>query len=363
MKKIGVWFFVVLARISLAQNLVPNPSFEEYTKCPVNFSTDATLAGPTGWGSATQGTPDYFNKCSIGEMDVPRNWAGVSYAHSGGGYVGIYAWSTSQKNYREYVQCKLSEPLQKGATYHVQFFYRLSSYSVYAIDRIGLALSNSEVKENNDTLLHIKPWLTRINKLEELTNEWYNASGEIIAEGGEQFLIIGNFSNNQETENMKIEYRDGMSFMLSNSAYYYIDDVSVTPKVVVTKIDSLDLSENREIKVNAVYILKKIYFEFDSYSLKPQSEPELNLLVSILTKNPQWKVELSGHTDESGNDLYNNELSLNRAKSVGHYLTQKGIPASRIITKGFGKAKPLNTAKTDAARAMNRRVEVKFLDK
>lgn len=363
MKKLGGCFLGILVQVASAQNLVPNPSFEEYTKCPVNFSTDATLAGPTGWGSATQGTPDYFNKCSIGEMDVPRNWAGVSYAHSGGGYVGIYAWSTSKKNYREYVQCKLSEPLQKGVTYNVQFFYRLSSYSVYAIDRIGLALSNIEVKENYDTLLHINPLLTRINKLEELTNEWYNVSGEINAEGGEQFLIIGNFSSNNETENMKIEYRDGKSFMLSNSAYYYIDDVSVTPKVVITKIDSLDLSETKEIKVNEVYILKKIYFEFDSFGLKPQSEPELNLLVSILTKNPQWRVELSGHTDESGNDSYNNELSLNRAKSVGRYLIQKGISTGRIITQGFGKAKPLNAAKTDAARAMNRRVELKFLDK
>jgi len=54
---------------------------------------------------------------------------------------------------------------------------------------------------------------------------------------------------------------------------------------------------------------------------------------------------------------------MNRAKSVGRYLVQNGIAATRIKTVGFGKRKPLKTAKTEEARAINRRVEVKFLDK
>jgi len=97
--------------------------------------------------------------------------------------------------------------------------------------------------------------------------------------------------------------------------------------------------------------------------LMPLSYPELNLLVSIMKKNPAWKVELSGHTDDKGDNLYNYNLSMNRAKSVGTYLVQSGIAATRVKTLGFGKRRPLKTAKTEEARAINRRVEVKFLDK
>jgi outer membrane protein OmpA-like peptidoglycan-associated protein len=117
------------------------------------------------------------------------------------------------------------------------------------------------------------------------------------------------------------------------------------------------------VKANEVYILKHIYFDFNSYELLPLSNEELSLLLSIMKKNPKWKVELSGHTDDKGDNLYNYNLSMNRAKSVGRYLVQNGIAATRIKTIGFGKRKPLKTAKTEEARAINRRVEVKFLDK
>ena len=293
-------------------------------------------------------------------MDVPRNWAGVSFAHSGVGYAGIYAWSNTRHNYREYVQCKLTEPLTAGVTYDLQFFYRLSSYSVYAIDRIGLGLSNSEVKVSHDSLVNLNPVLTRVNKLETLTNEWYKAATQIQAKGGEQFLIIGNFSSNDSTENMKIEYREGKSLMLGGSAYYYIDDVSVFAEAPA--VDSLDLTSQPAIKPNEVYILKHIHFQFDSYQLLPSSFAELDFLISILKQHPQWKVQLSGHTDDQGSDEYNLTLSSNRAKSVGDYLTQQGIRSELIKTQGFGKQKPLHAGNGEPARSLNRRVEVKFSD-
>ncbi len=86
-----VFIVCFLSQLGLAQkNLAPNPSFEEYIKCTITFSTDPLHFGPNNWSSPSQGTPDYFNKCSIGDMRVPSNWAGVSNAHSGVGYAGIY---------------------------------------------------------------------------------------------------------------------------------------------------------------------------------------------------------------------------------------------------------------------------------
>jgi OOP family OmpA-OmpF porin len=351
--------FVV--RFCLAQNLVPNPGFEEFSKCPITFSTDPKDFGPKDWNSASGGTPDYFNKCAVGDMDVPRNWAGVSFAHSGVGYAGIYAWNNGKHTYREYVQCKLKEPLKAGSHYNVGFFYRLSSYSVYAIDRIGLALSDVEVKVTYDSILQINPALTNLNNLETMTNEWYRASGNYQAKGGEEFLVIGNFSNNKATESMKIEYREGKSLMLGNSAYYYIDDVSVSP-IEVPAIDSLGVTPASAIKPNEAYVLNHINFEYNSFQLLPSSYPQLDFLVSVLKKKPHWKVQLNGHTDDQGSEEYNLTLSANRAKSVGGYLEQHGVASELIQTKGFGKQKPLLPGNDEQTRAINRRVEVKFLD-
>jgi outer membrane protein OmpA-like peptidoglycan-associated protein len=351
-----------VAHPSLCQNLVPNPGFEEFIKCPITFSTDPKQFGPNDWNSPSLGTPDYFNKCAVGDMDVPRNWAGVSFAHSGSGYAGIYAWTTRKNSYREFVQCKLKEPLKAGTVYNLQFFFRLSSYSVFAIDRIGLALLGNEVKVDHDSLLQVEPVLTKINSLETLTNEWYQAAGKYQANGGEQFLIVGNFAGNNATQNRKIEYREGKSVMLGNSAYYYIDDVSVTP-VDSPVIDSLSATSLAAIKPNEAYVLNHINFEFNSFQLLPSSFAQLDFLVSVLKKHPQWKVQLNGHTDDQGSDDYNLALSANRAKSVGDYLLQHGVPSDLIQTKGFGKQKPLLNGNDEQTRAINRRVEVKFLDR
>src|SRR5258708_1196083 len=355
-----VFIVCFLSQLGLAQkNLVPNPSFEEYIKCPITFSTDPLHFGPNNWSSPSQGTPDYFNKCSIGDMRVPSNWAGVSNAHSGVGYAGIYAWNENKKDYREYLQCKLTEPMKAGVTYDVRFFYRLSLFSVYAVDRIAFALTNSEVKADHDKVLNIRPNFTEIKDLEKLTNAWMPVVAKIQAKGGEQYLIIGNFSTNDSTASMKIESRDGRSLMLGTSSYYYVDDVSVFSNEEPT-------SESEEIfdspKLNETYILKNIHFQFNSYELLPSSFTELDVLISILKKNPNWKVQLSGHTDDQGSEEYNLSLSRNRVKSVGDYLIKNGIPVSRIQTQGFGKQKPLHQGNNEQARALNRRVEAKFLD-
>lgn len=353
-------FFFPLYLISFfapAQNLVPNPGFEQYRKCPYSFSTDPNDFGPTGWSSATNGTPDYYNRCSIGQNGVPRNWAGVSHTHSGSAYAGIYAWNNKSKgHYREYIQCKLKEPLKKGKDYLVQFYYRLSSYSVYAVDRVGLALSDSTVWFKGDGVLTIPTVLLEVKDLETFTNAWHLASAEITANGGEQFLVIGNFHSNDSTKTVKINYREGKSPMLSGGAYYYIDDVSVTP-IHDFAIDSLP-----DVKVNETYVLKNIQFRFDSYQLLPSSFNELDKLIGLLKKNPSWKVELAGHTDDQGSEEYNLTLSRQRARSVGEYLLQNGIEKERVRTEGYGMQKPMQSGRDEQARAINRRVEARFLD-
>lgn len=343
-----------------AQNLVVNPSFEEYYRCPASFSTESRDFFLPGWSSANSGTPDHYHQCSWGDNDVPFNWAGQTNAHSGLGYAGVYTWSNNGKNYREYMQGELSEPLVKGIRYQVSFYFQLSSYSVFATDRIGLFLTDSLMTRKDDKLIKQHAALQHVDQNFFVSGQWQRASIDYTAKGGERVLVIGNFSDDKATHHSQLNSRKGKSFMLSASAYYYVDDVSVTP------LDPLPEQlpvwmDGRTIEPNEVYILKNIQFEFDSFQLLEISFAELDKLVSVLKTKSEWRVELAGHTDDQGSDDYNLTLSENRARSVGEYLKAKGIDEARIATAGFGKKVPLVKRIDEEARSINRRVEVRFL--
>jgi outer membrane protein OmpA-like peptidoglycan-associated protein len=346
-----------------AQNLVVNPSFEERIRCPNNFSASSRDFNLPGWKSANAGTPDYFNQCSWGDCDVPFNWAGESNAHSGVAYAGIYVWNRPTKkprSYREYIEGELLEPLRKGKRYRIEFYYKLATYSVYTADRIGLLLTDSSVFVGNDQVIERVPNLSWIRSEPITSGAWELATVDYTAKGGEHFFVIGNFFDNLNTQFNLIEYRKGKSPMLNGSAYFYIDDVAVTP-LDPPDPKPLVWADGEEVKPEEIYVLKNIQFEFDKFILWPVSFPELDKLVAILEEKSTWKAELTGHTDDIGSDEYNLELSRNRAMSVGQYLVSKGIVPGRLSTQGFGKQRPLVPAKDENARALNRRVEVRFL--
>ena len=80
-----------------------------------------------------------------------------------------------------------------------------------------------------------------------------------------------------------------------------------------------------------------------------------------MESNPLMVVEIGGHTDASGSKKFNFDLSLQRAKSVKTALVQRGIKEQRILVKGYGMSKPLNSNTTDSDRALNRRTELKII--
>lgn len=116
----------------------------------------------------------------------------------------------------------------------------------------------------------------------------------------------------------------------------------------------------REILLTPVEIgsqthLYNVFFETGSHDLLEQSETELNTLVGFLEKNSRLKVEIQGHTDNVGNESYNQNLSERRAGSVVNYLVSKGIDHRRLTSKGYGYTVPLDTNDTVEGRARNRR--------
>ena len=111
----------------------------------------------------------------------------------------------------------------------------------------------------------------------------------------------------------------------------------------------------------ASVILNNIFFDVDKFELKQQSLTELTEIVKFLQMNTTVKIEISGHTDNSGTEMYNQQLSLKRASSVAEYLKKQGIDLLRISLKGFGAQKPLQPNDSDENRQLNRRIEFKIL--
>ncbi|MBK0381118.1 PD40 domain-containing protein [Mucilaginibacter sp. SD-g] len=117
------------------------------------------------------------------------------------------------------------------------------------------------------------------------------------------------------------------------------------------------------IEVGNKVVLKNIFFDTNKYDLEDESKAELQKLIDFLTLNPGLKIEISGYTDNVGNDNTNQVLSENRAKAVYQYLVAKGINASRLVYKGYGKAEPLAPNTSDENRSKNRRTEFKIIGK
>jgi outer membrane protein OmpA-like peptidoglycan-associated protein len=102
-----------------------------------------------------------------------------------------------------------------------------------------------------------------------------------------------------------------------------------------------------------------IYFDFNSAALKPQSSGALTTIADLLRRQPRWRLSIEGHTDNSGGDAYNQDLSARRAASVKAALVRDfAIGSARVTTAGFGARRPVETNDTIAGRAHNRRVEL-----
>jgi outer membrane protein OmpA-like peptidoglycan-associated protein len=101
-----------------------------------------------------------------------------------------------------------------------------------------------------------------------------------------------------------------------------------------------------------------IYFDFNSATIKPQSEAVLHTIVAVMNKNPDWSLNVEGHTDNIGGDTQNQDLSSRRAAAVKTALIERGISEKHLATAGYGASVPRDTNATLAGRARNRRVEL-----
>lgn len=119
----------------------------------------------------------------------------------------------------------------------------------------------------------------------------------------------------------------------------------------------------KPIKVGQSITLRNVFYKTDSFALDSRSKVELNKVVSLLNANPTLVSEIGGHTDNVGTAAYNINLSGKRAEEVVRYLVSNGITRERISAKGYGLTMPVASNETEEGRALNRRTELKILEK
>ena len=101
-----------------------------------------------------------------------------------------------------------------------------------------------------------------------------------------------------------------------------------------------------------------ILFDFNKSSLKAEAKEQLDKFAAEMSDMTETGITVCGHTDNVGSEAANKRISLQRAESVGNYLTQKGIAKDRIVTNGLGFDEPVADNATEEGRAQNRRVEI-----
>ena len=352
-------------------NLVFNPSFEDYRRCPERVDALGVMTAVDAWWQPTAGSSDYFNACGGRECQVPRNKMGYQTARTGEAYCGIYC---SQEHYREYLQTELRSPLVAGQRYSVGFWVSLADKSPYAVATLGAFLTGERIADTTwDVLMdreradvgqyevqsiatYYTPQVVRsFDSVLFESKAWVQVQGEFIASGGERFLTIGNFASFNRSNVSQVE---GGNAILPG-AYYYIDDVSVVA-VGEAMPPAPALAEPAKGDIVPMW---DIYFATGESEVLPQSYKELRRLQDLLEANPGMTIELRGHTDGQGTVEFNRRLSENRAKAVADYLIGRGIDSRRITYKGFGKSMPVDSNETAEGRRRNRRVEYRVVDR
>ena len=303
---------------SYTQNLVPNPSFEEHKRCPKTFTKyNKKLKLILNWEQSSRGTADYYNECSK-KMSVPENAMGNKNAKSGLAYAGLIIYLSG--TYREYLTSKLIDTLESNKKYCIKFYACVAELSKYTSDAIGIYVSQRRPGASINSL-----WL--IDSLPQIenhqnnflpNNEWREICGIYVAKGGERFVTIGNFKDDANTN-----IKRNRKMMGSIESYCYVDDVSViqidsdeecdcqTEEIndAIVSVDSVKILNQGDIVV-----LENINFEIDKSDLLNESFNELNKLVQTLIDFPNMAVEIRGHTDNTGNEEHNLELSEARTK-------------------------------------------------
>lgn len=176
-------------------------------------------------------------------------------------------------------------------------------------------------------------------------------------------MVAGTTASSDADGTYRIKLPAKKSYMVDVRASGFLSDMKRIniPETYNDESFNLDVTLIK-VKVGRKVVLNNILFETGKSVLTTSSYEELDRLTGIMEDNPLMRIEISGHTDNTGSLSLNMRLSETRAQAVVEYLVQKGVARSRLEFKGYGPDQPIADNATAEGRKMNRRVEFKILE-
>jgi hypothetical protein len=209
MKRFMLCACLMLAAIfsGKAQNHITDSGFEKSMR----------LDSSGSWYSASQATPDLISE--------DNRFFGSANAFKGLRSAGIILYDDDNPEYREYLSCKLNRPLLRDTCYLLTIWVQATAGSYYLTDGFGIWLGNEMMRSNQTSSLPLIP-VWKQPRAEEITSgaEWTHLKITFRASGGEQYLILGNFSKDSQTM-LRVNNRNS-AFRL---AYLQMDEISLAP--------------------------------------------------------------------------------------------------------------------------------------
>jgi len=207
-----------------------------------------------------------------------------------------------------------------------------------------------------------QPVILVLQTVDKETNQALEAEVTVTATQGGGAVPIRRVGNG--TYEGRFISKTAMNYNITvQKAGYMYKNISMT-------IPAMTIEENqitRQISLDRIQtgysqVIRNIYFDFGTARLKSESNPELDKLLKVLEENPQYIIEISGHTDNVGGKDFNLWLSERRAQAVVNYMIRKGQSEGRFLVEGYGEDRPLASNDDEAwGRELNRRVEFRVM--
>ncbi|MBD3636989.1 MAG: hypothetical protein HUJ25_06550 [Crocinitomicaceae bacterium] len=279
-----VILFIIFFQFVNGQNLIPNPGYEDTSGCP---GATVFLQHTDHWFRLPNhdGSPDlYYGDC--GYNGIINTMAPNQLPFEGKGYVGAFSFY-GQYNQAEYLCVKLNSPMVKDSVYYIEFHVLPSPRYTNFHGSFGAHFSvDKPLGDGNG--FHVQPFEEHIgnpiDKLIKDTINWTTISGFYKANGGEQYMILGNF---RRTEEIPFESFDRFDYINKNSSYYFIDGVGVKKNDGAPFVWNVNQQPNGDHRDTLV--------QLPPLDDLPGEEREVKVIATIKTKKNKVKIEFWDH--------------------------------------------------------------------
>lgn len=316
--------FIFLWYLNHGQNLVKNPSFENYIQCPLGAGFFNGYV--QDWFAFTgANTSSYFNACAPLPDRVPENVFGYQFAKTGNGYacINVYSWSWDP-DHRSYVEGSFINPLIKDTVYCISYFVSACDNTLGYVKNIDVKLSDTLLDWNNGiyyVLLNITPEIKSTQLLNDTIN-WIPVQDLYKARGGENYLTLGNFLNDAQTTVQS--FQPGNPIRID----YYIDDVSVTP----TNLLAPNLGNDTTICKNTLSYNLYAPVGYDSYQW---SNGGTSNTITVNDSGTYWVKCIANGCGELSDTIHIGFIATPQLNLGNDTVICKGTPINLFAQQGF----------------------------